>query len=64
MVFITHNLAVVRSIAQNMIVLQQGRIVEQGSVDQVLGNPRHPYTRQLLEDLPRLEARAGSRQVA
>ncbi|MBS1881849.1 MAG: ABC transporter ATP-binding protein [Actinobacteria bacterium] len=64
MVFITHNLAVVRSIAQNMIVLQQGRIVEQGSVDAVLGNPQHPYTRQLLEDLPRLEARAGSRQVA
>jgi peptide/nickel transport system ATP-binding protein len=64
MVFITHNLAVVRSIAQNMIVLQQGRIVEQGTVDEVLGNPRHPYTRQLLEDLPRLEARAASRQVA
>ncbi|OJU79792.1 MAG: peptide ABC transporter ATP-binding protein [Solirubrobacterales bacterium 70-9] len=64
MVFITHNLAVVRSIAQNMIVLQQGRIVEQGTVDAVLGNPQHPYTRQLLEDLPRLEARAGSSQAA
>jgi len=60
MVFITHNLAVVRSIAQNVIVLQQGRIVEQGTVDQVLGSPSHPYTRQLLEDLPRLEARAGA----
>jgi len=54
MVFITHNLAVVRSIAQNVIVLQTGSIVEAGSVDGVLGNPQHPYTRQLLEDLPTL----------
>lgn len=52
MLFITHNLAVVRSIAQKVIVLQSGRIVESGSVDEVLDNPRHPYTQQLLSDLP------------
>ncbi len=55
MVFITHNLAVVRSIAQNAIVLQTGTIVEAGSTDRVLGEPQHPYTRQLLEDLPKME---------
>jgi peptide/nickel transport system ATP-binding protein len=55
MVFITHNLAVVRSIAQHVIVLQEGSIVEAGPVDQVLRNPKHPYTCQLLEDLPTLE---------
>jgi peptide/nickel transport system ATP-binding protein len=55
MVFITHNLAVVRSIAQNAIVLQTGTIVEAGPTDRVLGEPRHPYTRQLLEDLPKME---------
>jgi len=55
MVFITHNLAVVRSIAQNVIVLQTGRIVEAGSVESVLSAPKHPYTRQLLEDLPTLD---------
>jgi peptide/nickel transport system ATP-binding protein len=56
MVFITHNLAVVRSIAQNVIVLEHGHVVEAGKVDEVLDNPQHPYTCQLLEDLPRLEA--------
>jgi peptide/nickel transport system ATP-binding protein len=55
MVFITHNLAVVRSIAQNVIVLQTGNIVEAGSVEKVLSQPEHPYTRQLLEDLPTLD---------
>jgi peptide/nickel transport system ATP-binding protein len=55
MVFITHNLAVVRSIAQNAIVLQTGTIVETGPTDSVLGEPQHPYTRQLLEDLPKME---------
>ena len=55
MVFITHNLAVVRSIAQNAIVLQTGTIVEAGPTDRVLGEPRHQYTRQLLEDLPKME---------
>jgi peptide/nickel transport system ATP-binding protein len=56
MVFITHNLAVVRSIAQDVIVLEHGSIVEAGPVDKVLREPSHPYTRQLLEDLPTLEA--------
>jgi peptide/nickel transport system ATP-binding protein len=58
MVFITHNLAVVRSIAQNVIVLERGTVVEAGAVEDVLSNPQHPYTRQLMEDLPRLAAAA------
>lgn len=52
MVFITHNLAVVRSIAQEVVVLSDGVIVEHGSVDRVLDRPEHPYTQQLLADLP------------
>jgi peptide/nickel transport system ATP-binding protein len=56
MVFITHNLAVVRSIAQDVVVLSGGVIVERGPVDQVLNHPMHEYTRQLLADLPSTEA--------
>jgi ABC-type dipeptide/oligopeptide/nickel transport system ATPase component len=53
MVFITHNLSVVRSIAQDVMVLEQGTVVETGPVDELLAHPKHPYTKQLLADLPR-----------
>jgi peptide/nickel transport system ATP-binding protein len=56
MLFITHNLAVVRSIAQDVIVLSHGVVVEHGPVEQVLDSPQHPYTVQLLADLPHLDA--------
>ncbi|HEY8302157.1 MAG TPA: ABC transporter ATP-binding protein [Jatrophihabitans sp.] len=52
--FVTHNLPLVRSIAQRVAVMQDGRIVEAGSVDQVLERPEHDYTRRLLADAPRL----------
>ena len=60
MVFITHNLAVVRSIAQYVIVLKAGRIVEAAPVEDVLDRPSQAYTRQLLADLPRMEATASA----
>lgn len=59
LLFITHNLAVVRSIAQSVIVLERGLVVESGAVDTVLSAPQHPYTKQLLSDLPRLAARSA-----
>ena len=55
MVFVTHNLAVVRSMAQQVVVLSAGRVVESGGVEQVLTDPQHPYTRQLLADAPDIE---------
>ncbi len=54
MIFITHNLALVRSIAQSVVVLRDGAMVESGLVEQVLEHPRDPYTIQLLQDVPRL----------
>jgi peptide/nickel transport system ATP-binding protein len=54
MIFITHNLALVRSVAQTAIVLCEGRVVENGSVDRILERPEDPYTIRLIEDVPKL----------
>lgn len=51
--FVTHDLGVVRQIADDVVVLRAGAIVEHGPVDQVLGDPRHEYTRLLLDSTPR-----------
>ena len=56
MLFVTHNLPLVRSIAQRVAVMNKGRIVELGSVDTVLLEPEDGYTRALLADTPSLEA--------
>jgi len=55
MLFITHNLALVRSIAQEVVVMQSGRIVEAGPVELVLERPRDAYTKRLLEHVPKFE---------
>ena len=54
MLFITHNLALVRSIAQHAVVLRDGAVVESGPVEQVLEHPSHEYTARLMADVPRL----------
>jgi peptide/nickel transport system ATP-binding protein len=60
--FITHNISVVQFLAHEVAVMYLGRIVEQGSVDEVLGAPRHPYTRALLSAVPVIDP-AGRREV-
>jgi peptide/nickel transport system ATP-binding protein len=64
MLFITHNLPLVRSIAQRVVVLSQGSVVELGDTAQVLTDPRQPYTRQLISDTPSLEAASAEAGVA
>ncbi len=61
--FITHNLAVVDYLAHHVAVMYLGRIVERGSVEEVLRDPRHPYTRMLLAAVPRIETAGAPRQT-
>jgi peptide/nickel transport system ATP-binding protein len=57
--FITHNLAVVEYIAQEVCVMYLGRIVERGLVEEVMRNAQHPYTRALLSAVPRIDGDRG-----
>ena len=58
MLFVTHNLALIRSIAYDVAVMSEGRIVEYGPTDDVLANPQAEYTKKLLADTPTIESRA------
>ncbi|PZN94197.1 MAG: peptide ABC transporter ATP-binding protein [Hyphomicrobiales bacterium] len=59
MLFISHNLGVVRRIADEVAVLYAGQIVEQGATEEVLQRPVHPYTKGLLAAIPRIGRRMG-----
>src|SRR5207244_1898026 len=58
-IWITHDLSVVAGLADHVSVMYAGRIVEQGTAEQVLGRPRHPYTRGLLDSVPANNARGA-----
>ncbi len=52
MIFITHNLGVVAEVADRVMVMYCGKIMEEGAVDEIFSNPLHPYTKGLLESIP------------
>ena len=55
-ILITHNMALVSEVADHVAVMYLGRVVEFGAVDQVLRDPRHPYTKALMASVPTLDA--------
>jgi peptide/nickel transport system ATP-binding protein len=50
--FVSHDLAVVDELAHHIVVLSKGELVEQGSTDQILRSPQHPYTQRLIAAVP------------
>jgi peptide/nickel transport system ATP-binding protein len=61
-IFISHNLSVVHYISDRIMVMQQGKIVETGTADQVYHHPTEAYTRRLIAAIPEIPAAAGSRR--
>ncbi|MBI4708411.1 MAG: ABC transporter ATP-binding protein [Candidatus Omnitrophica bacterium] len=48
-IFVSHNLAVVKHIADSVLVMENGRVVEMGNIDEIFYSPKHPYTKALLD---------------
>lgn len=62
MIFVTHDLKLVKQIADRVAVMYASQVVEEGPVDEVLANPRHPYTRALLDCIPSRRDDEGNRR--
>jgi len=64
MMLITHNMALVASLCERVVVMYAGRIVEEGPVEQIFRSPQHPYTWSLLRSVPRVDEARKDRLVS
>lgn len=55
LVFVTHDMSVAKELADRVLVMKEGKIVEEGSRDNIFQNPKHPYTQKLLRAIPKLK---------
>ena len=55
LIWITHDISVVKDLADDLCVMYAGRVIERGPVDQIIAHPQHPYTRGLIDSLPHAE---------
>ena len=55
LLFVTHDMSVAKKLADRILVMKEGRIVEEGRRDQIFQNPQHPYTQKLLRAIPKLK---------
>lgn len=64
MVLVSHDLSVVRRVADHVVVMRNGEVVEHGATAEVVAEPKHPYTRHLLDSAPALGARHAGRTAS
>ena len=60
LIFISHDLSVVRHVCDRVVVMRRGDVVEAGLIEQVYTDPQHPYTRELVASVPRIRLRGGT----
>ena len=58
---ITHDLGVVANVAEEVVVMYRGEVMERGALDDIFGDPRHPYLKALLRAVPRFDMKPGER---
>lgn len=63
-ILITHNMGVVADLSDSVLVMYQGKVVERNWVRDIFENPQHPYTKRLLDAVPRIGAKSASRDLS